>query len=79
MTLINFILAVKKGGRGLKEIKTMHESRLIAIRQHLLIDNSRNNIMRHVIECEQSSIIRVGNELPTNKNITENPDAKPNT
>ena len=39
----------KKGGRGLKKIKTMHESRLIAIRQHLLINNSRKNIMRYVI------------------------------
>ena len=67
----------KKGRRGLKEIKTMHESRLIAIRQHLLINNSRNNIMGYVIECEQSSIIKVGNELLTNKNITENPDEKP--
>ena len=33
--------------------------------------------MRHVIECEQSFIIRVGNELLTSKNITENPDEKP--
>ena len=33
--------------------------------------------MRHVTKCEQSSIIRVGNELLTNKNITENPDEKP--
>ena len=67
----------KKAGRGLKEIKTIHEKRLIAIRQHLLIKNGRNNIMRHVTECKQSSIIRVGNELLTNKNITENPDEKP--
>lgn len=66
-----------KEGRRLKVIKTMHESRLIAIRQHLLINNSRNNIMRYVIECKQSSIIRVGNELLTNKNITKNPDEKP--
>ena len=33
--------------------------------------------MRYVNECEQSSIIRVGNELLTNKNIAENPDEKP--
>ena len=56
-----------KEGRGLKEIKTMHENRFIAIRQHLLINNNRNNIMRYVIECEQSCIIRVRNELLTNK------------
>ena len=66
-----------KGWRELKEIKTMHESRLIAIRQHLLIKNSGNNIMKYAIECKQSSIIRVRNELLTNKNITENPDEKP--
>lgn len=66
-----------KEGRRLKVIKTMYESRLTAIRQHLLINNSRNNIMRYVIECKQSSIIRVGNELLTKKNITKNPDGKP--
>ena len=60
----------------MKEIKTMHKSRLIAIRQHLSMNDSRNNI-EYVIECEQSSIIRVGNELLTNKNITENLDEKP--
>ena len=49
----------KKGGRGLKEIKTI-DNRLIAIRQHLLINNSRKN-MRYAIQCEQPSIIRVGN------------------
>ena len=59
-----------KGGRELQEITTMHESTLIAIRQHLLISNSRNNIMTYVTECEQSSSIRVRNEILTNKNIT---------
>lgn len=49
----------------------------MSIRQHLLINNSRNNIMRYVIECEKSFIIRVGNKLITNKNIIENPDEKP--
>ena len=56
----------------------MHEITLIAIRQHLSINGSRNNI-EYVIECEQSSIIRVGNELLTNKNITNNLDEKPVT
>ena len=65
-----------KGGRGLQKIKTMYENRLIAIRQHLLIKNSKNN-MKYVIECQQSFIIRVGNELLTNKNIAKNPDEKP--
>ena len=78
VTLINFTFAGKKGGRGLKEIKTMHEIRLIAIRQHLSINGSRNNI-EYVIECEKSSTIRVGNELLTNKNITNNLDEKPVT
>ena len=41
-----------KGGRGLQKIKTMYESRLIAIKQHLLIKNSKNN-MKYVIECQQ--------------------------
>ena len=38
----------KKEGEELKEIKSMHESRLIAFR-HLLINNRRNNILRYVI------------------------------
>ena len=54
----------------------MHESRLIAIRQHLLVNNGRDNIMRCVTGCEQSSIMRVGNEFLTNKSITENLDKK---
>ena len=66
-----------KGVRGLRSIRTVYESRIISLRQHLLRNANRNEILGHVIECEQAYIIRVGNELLVNNCITETPDAKP--
>ena len=66
-----------KGGRGLRSIRTLCESRIISFRQHLLRNTNRNEILGYVRECEQAYIIRVGNELLVNNDITETPDAKP--
>ena len=66
-----------KGGRGLRSIRTLYESRIISLRQHLLRNANRNEILGYVRECEQAYIIRVGNELLVNNDITETPDAKP--
>ena len=65
------------GGRGLRSIRTLYESRIISLRQHLLRNANRNDILGYVRECEQAYIIRVGNELLVNNDITETPDAKP--
>ena len=66
-----------KGGRGLRSIKTLYESRIISLWQHLLRNANRNEIRGYVNECEQAYIIRVGNGLLINNDITETPDAKP--
>ena len=65
-----------KGGRGLRIIRTLYESRIISLWQHLLRNANRNEILGYVRECEQAYIIRVGNELLVNNDITETPDAK---
>lgn len=49
-----------KGGRGLKNIKTLFESRLIAIYQHWKLNSVRNQILKYVNEREEESMIRVG-------------------
>ena len=66
-----------KGGRGLRSIRTLYESRIISLRQHLLRNANRNEILGYVRECEHAYIIRVGKELLVNNDITETPDAKP--
>ena len=66
-----------RGGRGLRSIRTLYESTIISLRQHLLANANRNEILGYVSECEQAYIIRVGNELLINNDITETPDAKP--
>ena len=43
----------------------------------MLRNANRNEILGYVRECEQAYIIRVGNELLVNNDITETPDAKP--
>ena len=65
-----------KGGRGLRSIRTLYESRIISLQQHLLRNTNRNEILEYVSECEQAYIIRVGNQLLINNDITETPDAK---
>ena len=66
-----------KGGRGLRSIRTLHESRIFSIQQHLLRNANINEILGYVRECEQAYTVRVGNELLTNNDITETIDGKP--
>ena len=65
-----------KEGRGLRSIRTLYESRIISLRQHLLRNANKNEILGYVRESEQAYIIRVGNELLVNDDITETSDAK---
>ena len=46
-----------KGGRGLRSIRTLYESRIISLRQHLLKNANRNEILWYVRQCEQAYII----------------------
>ena len=65
------------GGRGLRNIRTLYESRIISLRKHLLRNANRNEILGYVSDCEQAYIVRVGNELLINNDITETRDTKP--
>ena len=66
-----------KGGRDLRSIRTLYESRIISLQQHLLRNANRNEMLGYVSECEQAYISGVGNELLTNNDITETLDNKP--
>ena len=66
----------KKGGRGIKSIRTFYKSRSFSLRQHLLRHANKmesDDMQVNVKAC----IIRVGNELLVNNDITETDDAKP--
>ena len=58
------------GGRGLRSIRTLYESRIISFQQHLRNAN-RNEILGYISEFEQAYIIRVGKELLINNDITD--------
>ena len=59
----------KEGGRGLKSVRILFESRVIALRQHLTQATSRSNILKFVYESEQNNILRIGSELFINSNL----------
>ena len=58
-----------KGGRGLKSIKTLFESRIISIYQHLKLNSERNHILEYVNESEKESIIIAAEDLLRNAKI----------
>ena len=62
----------KSGGRGLRSIKIIFESRLVALRQHLTHSENRNEIMHYIHEQEIDNILRVANDLINNQNIEDN-------
>ena len=55
----------KEGGRGLKSVQILFESRVVALRQHLTQIASRSNILKFVYESEQNNILRIGSKLLT--------------
>ena len=60
-----------KGGRGLRSIRTLYESRIILLQQHLLRNVNRSEILEYVSDCEQAYIVSASNELLINNDITE--------
>lgn len=52
------------GGRGLKGMKTFFENRTVSISQHLKLNSKRSQLLKHVNEYEQESILRLSQELP---------------
>ena len=69
----------KDGGRGIKAIRIMYESRIISIRQHLRNIKDKSEIHEYIYESEDSNIVRVGYELLQRKEIEDNINEKPRT
>ena len=61
---INYLYVSRcNGGRGIKQIRTLYEIRIIAVRQHLLRNKDRNNLIRYIVKSEEEETIRVGKDL----------------
>ena len=66
-----------KGGRGLKRIKTLFESRIISIYQHLQLNCQCNEILQYINECETDTTKRVAEELLRVSGINTETNEKP--
>ena len=67
----------RNGGRRLKNVKTLHESRIISIFQHLKLNRERNKYLREVVAHEENKIIRVAYELLNKHNIANENNKSP--
>ena len=65
------------GGRGLRQVQSSYESRIIAIIQHLIKNIHRNSSLECIYEKEANDILRVGQELLQKYNIVSNPNEPP--
>ena len=65
------------GGLGIKQIRTLYESRIIAVRQHLLRNNNRSNLIQYIVNSEEQDIIRVGKELLNLQHIYDDINKQP--
>ena len=65
------------GGRGIKQIRTLFESRIIAVRQHLLRNDNRNNLIQYIVNSEEQDIIRVGKERLDLQHINDDINKQP--
>ena len=52
-----------QGGRGIKMIARMFESRIVSIAQYIKMNKSENNILDFVYQQEQQEIIRLSQQL----------------
>ena len=64
----------KSGGRGLKSMKILFESRILALRQHLRQSRERSDILTCMYESEETNIVRLGNELLQSHEIQDDHD-----
>ena len=65
------------GGRGIKHIRTLYESRIIAVRQNLLRNDNRSNLIQYIVNSEEQDIIRVGKELLDLQHINDDISKQP--
>ena len=58
MRLIIYIYVSRSdGGRGIKQIRPIYETRIIAVRQQLLWNYNRNNLIQYIVNSEEQDII----------------------
>ena len=69
----------RDGGRGIRGIRTMYESRIISIRQHLRNIKNKSEIHEYVYQSEDNNIVRVGYELLQRSEKEDNINEKPRT
>ena len=50
----------RDGGRGIRAIRTMYESRIISIRQHLRNIKDKSEIHEYVYKSNYNNIVKVG-------------------
>ena len=62
----------KDGGRGIKSVESLFESRTLSIRQHLLRNKSRNAILTYICNKENNEIVRVGKEIVMKYEMVDN-------
>ena len=64
-------------GLGLRQAQSSYQSRIIAIRQHLIKNIHRNSSLEYICEKEANDIVRVGQELLQKCDIVCNPNEPP--
>ena len=69
-------LCRRDGGRGTRAIRTMYESRIISIRQHVRNIRDKSEIPEYLYESEANNIVRVGYELLQRSGIEDNINEK---
>ena len=67
-----------QGGRGLKSIVRMYESRIVSVAQHLELNKSHNITLQFVVEQEQNDIVRLKEKLLRNYEIEWEDNTTPN-
>ena len=72
-----FYMPRKLGGRGIKEIMTAYECRMVSTKQHLTQNEKNDKYLNEMIESEENSISRIANELLNQSNIELNENLSP--
>ena len=67
-----------EGGRGVKSIVRMYESRTVSVALHLELNKSHNITLQFVVEQEQNDIVRLKKKLLRNYEIEWEDNSTPN-
>ena len=56
----HFYMQKSLGGRGLRQVQSSYEGRIITIRQHLIKNLDRNSVLEYIYEKETNGRLRLG-------------------